>query len=546
MLSKKFEKYRLGNFVLTDKHKFAMERLRIIRNNLLNKYYRQLNQQLIQDYSTLQIGGTKEVSNEDIRTVRTALMNSNNIPDSLVKSDDKINTLFTNIKSQLVNLGKEKEANILDGLKNADKELNTSFGSFADQMEQVDKDSPIRGQLVELQKAFYQLQLKIIFSEIKKIKSVDVNPLIMAITNKVNAMNKFIDQQSDTEIKAQLQNNSTSKDYDKLQLSLQPLWEQIKKGSYGGIIEKESKTRVTFMRKISEFIREGTNISDNGLENCGELCDIYSKVKYYIYGNKKENVTQVANTISFNVVFDKIKGILEEFYKAVGNKSLTQALNVSNDNKITNKGSQNSDYQNTDSLDIETLHKASRTDQSNLAAEQERNAKTQADAVALRQTQAAAVALRQTQAAEAAQAVKDVQAKAERERIQAERERIQAKAERERIEQERINLQTQKYNTPATPVAAAPQNSPQSVNNKAPTKDVFDNIKRLIGAKKVPAITALLTENNIPITTANVTFDKNMFDSFFQNIADKSNFNSLLTNPVNTDGLTTALKKLLK
>ena len=50
MLSKKFEKYKLGNFVLKDKHKFAMERLRIIRNNLLNKYYRQLNQQLIQDW----------------------------------------------------------------------------------------------------------------------------------------------------------------------------------------------------------------------------------------------------------------------------------------------------------------------------------------------------------------------------------------------------------------------------------------------------------------------------------------------------------------
>ena len=253
-------------------------------------------------------------------------MNSSNIPNNLSTSDTKINNLFLDIKNELKSLGKEKEINILDGLKGADKELNTSFSLFADQMEQVDKDSPIRGQLIELQKAFYQLQLKIIFSEIKKIKSVDVNPLIVAITNKVNAMNKFIDQQSDVEIKAKLQDNVIvePKNYTKLKTDLEPIWTQIQKKSYGVLTKNENSSRREMVDVITAFIVGTSKIDSKQLRGCGELCDINDEITYYIFGNNK--MDKVAPTTDFNTVFDKIESILKRFFVAVGSQPLSSAI----------------------------------------------------------------------------------------------------------------------------------------------------------------------------------------------------------------------------
>lgn len=177
MRPEKLEKYRNGNFELKSKHIFAQQNLKNIRNYMINTY------DLIGGSGAPQAVIDKLGFNEmldgpqfdDLQTIIKTGMAQ--LPELLVKSEDKV----------------------FEELMDADKQLIEEFYKYKDLASQnyegLDKKEQVKSELLKIQKSLFNLQVKIIFSKLRKIKHADITPLLGIINKKIEAMNNYIQEQ---------------------------------------------------------------------------------------------------------------------------------------------------------------------------------------------------------------------------------------------------------------------------------------------------------------------------------------------------------------
>jgi len=194
MRPEKLNKYRNGNFELNSKHIFAQKNLENIRNYLL---------------TTHNLFGGSNVP----QPVKDDISNHNELYE---KSD--FEALENQIKSGMAGLPEllvKSDDPVFNELMNADKQLIDEFNKYRDLASQnydgLEKKEEVKKELLKIQKSLFNLQVKIIFSKLRKIKNADITPLLNVINLKIETMNKYIEEQErkfDESSSAQTSNQS--------------------------------------------------------------------------------------------------------------------------------------------------------------------------------------------------------------------------------------------------------------------------------------------------------------------------------------------------
>ena len=176
MTPDKLIKYRKGNFELKSKHIYAKQKLENIRDNIL--------------LSSNLVGGAKSAVIIDYDVI------TKTIEDEITK-DANIITTFEPIKKKIFeHLNTSQQSNpIVISLINADNELTKIFNEFHDLKSNNTINDIFKKNLIKIQKNLFKLQVKIIFSNLKKIEGVNINQLLVVINKKIEMMNNYIENQ---------------------------------------------------------------------------------------------------------------------------------------------------------------------------------------------------------------------------------------------------------------------------------------------------------------------------------------------------------------
>jgi hypothetical protein len=180
MNQEKLNKYRNGNFVLQNKHIYAKNRIKQIIKYISNKYNL--------------TGGAKF-------TTVDAIKNNINSKTDFYSTEEfgDIQTSIANEMEKIPLLLVNNKDSVFTDLMNADKELVTEFKKFVDinnaNFDGLANKEETKKQLLDMQKSLFNLQVKIIFSKLRKIKHVDITPLLKVINNKILKMNNYIEKQ---------------------------------------------------------------------------------------------------------------------------------------------------------------------------------------------------------------------------------------------------------------------------------------------------------------------------------------------------------------
>jgi hypothetical protein len=196
MKIEKLEKYRKGNFVLKHEHLTAQRKLIHIRNLITRRFNL--------------VGGDRKPVVEKLNLInKDEFMNDNTVAD-----------IITNITSNMQDEGLLVDADqqVFQELMAADRALVTEFKNYESLDSQnyngLENPEKVREELLNIQKSLFNLQVKIIFSKLKKITKVDITPLLSVINNKINRMNNYIKIQEEIftgeSVPAAPQNNQSS------------------------------------------------------------------------------------------------------------------------------------------------------------------------------------------------------------------------------------------------------------------------------------------------------------------------------------------------
>jgi len=185
MTPDKLNKYRKGNFELKSKHIYAKKKLENIRDYIL------LSHNLV--------GGNYDKSTFKNNTDIIADLINDNVNITNTTSFELIKNKITEFIDKNQNILLDSSNNILTNLITADTTLTDTFNKYKSNnngiMDNVkDKDKVII-MLNNIQKNLFNLQAKIIFSSLKKIKEVDITELVTVINEKITAMNNYIVEQ---------------------------------------------------------------------------------------------------------------------------------------------------------------------------------------------------------------------------------------------------------------------------------------------------------------------------------------------------------------
>uniref|UniRef100_A0A6C0D933 Uncharacterized protein n=1 Tax=viral metagenome TaxID=1070528 RepID=A0A6C0D933_9ZZZZ len=197
MKLERLEKYKRGNFVLTDKHIYIQNKLVKIRDHIIKRKLFGLT------------GGadtTIKSAKQGAKDYLEEKFDNYNVMDEKQINDEKIfdnyNELEQTLKQQMQKSGqlliKDGDDALKDLLK-ADEELINEFKKFNElagsSYEGIPNAIGVKRELLKIQKSLFNLQVKLIFSQLRKVKSVDVAPLFATISKKIEAMNEFIEAQ---------------------------------------------------------------------------------------------------------------------------------------------------------------------------------------------------------------------------------------------------------------------------------------------------------------------------------------------------------------
>lgn len=177
MKIEKLEKYRKGNFVFTYKHLYAQKKLKHIRKLITSKFNL--------------VGGGREPVVDQLSKI-----------EGFIK-EPTVEGIIKNITNNMKDEGLlvESDQQVFKELMDADKALVKEFDFYeslgSENYNGLEKPEKVKEELLNIQKSLFNLQVKIIFSKLKKITKVDITPLLGVINNKINKMNNYIEKQEE-------------------------------------------------------------------------------------------------------------------------------------------------------------------------------------------------------------------------------------------------------------------------------------------------------------------------------------------------------------
>lgn len=177
MKIEKLEKYRKGNFVLKFEHLAAQRKLIHIRKLITRKFNL--------------VGGGREPVVDKLSKIEGFI------------DETSIDDIITKITSNMQDEGLLVDADqqVFKELMAADRALVTEFKNYESLDSQnyngLENPEKVKEELLNIQKSLFNLQVKIIFSKLKKITKVDITPLLSVINNKINRMNNYIEKQEE-------------------------------------------------------------------------------------------------------------------------------------------------------------------------------------------------------------------------------------------------------------------------------------------------------------------------------------------------------------
>ena len=177
MTPDKLIKYRKGNFELKSKHIYAKQKLENIRDNIL--------------LSSNLVGGAPASAPIPINYDDAA----KEINEIIDKDSDKLIQSFEPIEKKFNYYFKDyMYDDHVKSLIKADKELTNTFSDFYKKKNFL-VNNKFKDNLIKIQKSLFKLQVKIIFSSLKKIDGIDINPILDVINTKIEMMNNYIEKQ---------------------------------------------------------------------------------------------------------------------------------------------------------------------------------------------------------------------------------------------------------------------------------------------------------------------------------------------------------------
>jgi len=220
MKKEKIDKYMKGHFTLTNKNMIAYEKLNQIKDYLVKQIGGSNNQSITKTSNNKSITKTNNSQIEYFHKSRNELNRKINSLSAFVDNKEATE-LIVKIKEEAENKNVHINDQVFGELVNADKQLLNSFSEFnniVDGLEGLDQSNDgvegsgnLKQELLSIQQGLFKLQVKIIFSKLKQIKTeceikgvnpVNVTKLFYAIRKKVDAMNYFIDQKTGNEEKS--------------------------------------------------------------------------------------------------------------------------------------------------------------------------------------------------------------------------------------------------------------------------------------------------------------------------------------------------------
>lgn len=325
----KFEKYKRGDFKLTNKHLFEQQKLIKLRNYIIRK--NNLFNLINQDRRTNIIGGA-DVGEP---TIFNHIINMENNTDYIrrdvqteLKTDDdefiqihNLESVFNKLRSVFKNsndLLKPDDINLLEDLIETDKQLTNEFIKYNDfrnaEFNGLKDPYKIRNTLIKIQKGLFDLQVKTIFNKLKQFRKilqeraeadstnqelqVDINPLLEAIEKKITALNNYIEKQDEAK----------NKIHDDIQDS-EPhaeSFEQYFTNEQAGDREQVGNREQTITNKLTEIIDD--NIITKLLNNESEINIPSDKLKE-IFTSFPEYVATI-NRFGENIPADKLMDII--------------------------------------------------------------------------------------------------------------------------------------------------------------------------------------------------------------------------------------------
>jgi hypothetical protein len=189
----KLNKYKLGNFEIKPKHIYAKEKLTQIYNNIL----KQLKKNQHGGYDENELYNDNEARNKIQNKINDTYTTNFDFNDE--NTTEKLTGIINLIKQE--HLKKEadpKQIKIInedfEELIRADEELVSIFDTSKEILESdlIDDRNGLKNQLMNIQKGLFELQVKILFNKLKKIKKVNVTPIFEILNNKISSMNKYM------------------------------------------------------------------------------------------------------------------------------------------------------------------------------------------------------------------------------------------------------------------------------------------------------------------------------------------------------------------
>jgi hypothetical protein len=187
----KLNKYRNGNFILQNKHIYAQNKLEKIRDSLLNKY-------------TL-YGGAMTSKQPSLRvTTRDGLNNFISTQPDFLNSEElqriitKITEYFKSDQGQQLLINNDTNTEFRSLIQTND-DLIKEFEKYRDinnaEYIGLENAPAVKEELLKIQKNLLILQIKIIFSKLRKIKKSNITPLLQGIEKEILLMTRYIDAQ---------------------------------------------------------------------------------------------------------------------------------------------------------------------------------------------------------------------------------------------------------------------------------------------------------------------------------------------------------------
>ena len=335
MKNKKYDKYILKDFVLTEKHIYARNKLTQIYNNILKKIKKN------------QFGGM-EMEEPDYNY-------NNNVNGNVAESDDKIDDALADLKDMtqtITNfnnndidtfLGSFKTkiyeyfnkvfnydntwfnlqlSNNIDELLDADEKLTNEFKEFFKEINNNNaykKNENLKSYLISIYQGLFNLQTKIIFNKLKILKKdIDITPLFKVLNEKIQYMNNYMD-----DLNTVYEENTTNKHITEDEYASQSKeYTTPRKSS----ISSESKNGISsdFKSDTSESKNNTPSDSKNYKEQKDSAEIEMDGYTYYDdWKDNKLSLDKIKNLYSFNFKFtDNILNIYYDHSKAMNNNNL--------------------------------------------------------------------------------------------------------------------------------------------------------------------------------------------------------------------------------